>query len=165
MGGAPLGDLEREHRVRLVVDQRLGAVDILGLGVVQHTAAEGDDVAPQIEDGGHDPLPEQTVDAARLVPLEQAAGVQLLLVVALVAQVLVKRLPVVGGVAQPEAVDGLVVEASPTPVGTGLPGLFHRRIKTSMKESSCILIHRKNTTAQTTSFIVFRRLRHTGTLC
>ena len=45
MGSAPLCDLEREHRVRLVVDQRLGAVDVLGLGVVQHTAAEGDDVA------------------------------------------------------------------------------------------------------------------------
>ena len=45
MGGAPLCDLEREHRVRLVVDQRFGAVDVLGLGVVQHTAAEGDDVA------------------------------------------------------------------------------------------------------------------------
>ena len=46
MGSAPLCDLEREHRVRLVVDQRLGAVDVLGLGVVQHTPAEGDDIAP-----------------------------------------------------------------------------------------------------------------------
>ncbi len=77
--------MQREHRVGLVVDQRFGAVDVLGLGVVQHTPAEGNDVAPQIKDGGHDPLAEQAVDAARLAALEQAAGIQLLLVVALVA--------------------------------------------------------------------------------
>lgn len=147
MGSAPLCDLEREHRVRLVVDQRFGAVDVLGLGVVQHTATEGDDVSPQIEDGGHDPPPEQAVDAARLAPLEQAAGVQLLLVVALVPEMLVERLPVVGGVAQPEAVDGLVVEASPTPVGTGLPGLLHGGVEAGVEEAGRVLVHGEDAAA------------------
>ena len=82
-GGTALGDLQREYRVRLVVDQRFRAVDVFGLGVIQHAAAKGNDVAPQIKNGGHHPLPEQAVDPPGRTALEQAAGVQLLLVVAL----------------------------------------------------------------------------------
>ena len=164
MGSTPLCDLEREHRVRLVVDQRLGAVDVLGLGVVQHTAAEGDDVAPQVEDGGHDPPPEQAVDAARLAALEQAAGVQLLLVVSLIPEVLVERLPVVGGIAQPEAVDGLVVEAAPPPVGPGLPGLLHRGVEAGVEEAGRVLVHGQDAAAQTARFVVLGGFGHPGPL-
>ena len=83
-GGAALCDLHGKHRLRFVVDQRLRAVDVFGLGVVHHAPAKGNDVAAQVKDGGHDTLPEQAVDAPGLAALEQAAGIQLLLVVAFI---------------------------------------------------------------------------------
>ena len=43
-GRTALGDLQRKYRVRLVVDQRFRAVDVFGLGVIQHAAAKGNDV-------------------------------------------------------------------------------------------------------------------------
>ena len=164
-GRTALGDLQREYRVRLVVDQRFRAVDILRFGVVQNAAAKGDDVAPQIKNGGHDTLPEQAVDAAGRTALEQAAGIQLLLIVALIAQELIQRLSVVGRIAQPEPDDGLVVQTAPSPVGTGLPGFLHGGVQAGVEKPCRLLVHGEDAAAHPACFVVLLRLRHTGPRC
>ena len=161
-GGAALCDLHGKHRLGFVVDQRFRAVDILGLGVVHHAPAKGNDVAAQVKDGGHDALPEQAVDAPGLAALKQAAGIQFLLVVTLIPQVLVQRLPVVGSIAQPEPDNGLIVQPAPPPVGTGLPRLLHSRVQTGVEEAGGLLVHGKHPAAQTAGLVVLLRLRHTG---
>ena len=159
-GSALLGDLQCEHGIRLVVDQCLGAVDVLGFGIIHHTPAKGNDVAPQVKDGGHHPLPEQAVDPARLAALEQAAGIQLLLVVPLIAQILVQPLPVVRCIAQPEPDDGLVVQTAPPPVGPGLPGFLDRGIQAGVEVPCGFLVHGKDAAAQTARLVVLLRFRH-----
>ena len=161
-GRTALGDLQREYRVRLVVDQRFRAVDVFGLGVIQHAAAKGDDVAPQIKDGGHHPLPEQAVDPPGRTALEQTTGVQLLLIVALVAQKLIQGLPVVGGIAQAEPDDGLVVQTAPSPVGTGLPGLLHSGVEAGMEKPCRLLVHGQDAAAHPAGLVVLLGLRHPG---
>ena len=161
-GRTALGDLQREYRVRLVVDQRFRAVDVFGLGVIQHAAAKGNDVSPQIKNGGHHPLPEQAVDPPGRTALEQTTGVQLLLIVALVAQKLIQGLPVVGGIAQPEPDDGLVVQAAPSPVGTGLPGLLHSGVEAGMEKPCRLLVHGQDAAAHPAGLVVLLRLRHPG---
>ena len=145
-----------------MVDQRFRAVDILRFGVVQNAAAKGDDVAPQIKDGGHDTLPEQAVDPPGRTALEQTTGVQLLLIVALVAQELVQGLPVVGGIAQPESDDGLVVQTAPPPVGTGLPGLLHSGVEAGMEKPCRLLVHGQDAAAHPAGLVVLLGLRHPG---
>ena len=145
-----------------MVDQRFRTVDVFGLGVVHHAPAKGYDIAAQVKDGGHDALPEQAVDTAGLAALEQAAGVQLLLVVALIPQVLVQRLPVVGGIAQPEPDDGLIVQPAPPPVSACLPRFLHGRVQAGVEEAGGFLVHRKHPAAQTSGLVVLLRLRHTG---
>ena len=161
-GRTALGDLQREYRVRLVVDQRFRAVDVFGLGVIQHAAAKGNNVAPQIKNGGHHPLPEQAVDPPGRTALEQTTGVQLLLIVALVAQKLIQGLPVVGGIAQAEPDDGLVVQAAPSPVGTGLPGLLHSGVEAGMEKPCRLLVHGQDAAAHPAGLVVLLRLRHPG---
>ena len=161
-GRALFRDLEREHRLRFMIDQRFRAVDVFRFGVVQHAPAKGDDVAAQIEDGRHDPLPEQAVDASRLAALEQAAGVQLLLVVALIPQELIQSLSVVGGIAEAEPNDGLIVQAAAAPVGAGLTGLLHRGVQAGMEEPRGLLVHREDAAAHPPGLVVLLRLRHPG---
>ena len=161
-GGAALGDLHGKHRLGFVVDQRFRAVDVFGLGVVHHAPAKGNDVAAQVKDRGHDTLPEQAVDAPGLAAFEQAAGVQFLLVVALIPQVLVQCLPIVGGIAQPEPDDGLIVQPAPPPVSARLPCLLHGRVQTGVEEAGGLLIHGKHPAAQTSGLVVLLWLRHTG---
>ena len=146
-----------------MVDQRFRAIDVFGLGVVHHAPAKGYDIAAQIKDGGHDTLPEQAVDTAGLAALEQTAGVQLLLVVALIPQVLVQCLPVVGGIAQPEPDDGLIVQPAPPPVGTRLPRLLHGRVQAGVEKAGRLLVHGEHPAAQASGLVVLLRLRHTGT--
>ena len=145
-----------------MVDQRFRAVDVFGLGVVHYTPTKGNDVAAQVKDGGHDALPEQAVDAAGLAALEQTAGIQLLLVVALIPQVLVQCLPVVGSIAQPEPDDGLIVQPAPPPVGARLPRFLHGRVQAGVEEAGGFLVHGKHPAAQTAGLVVLLRLRHTG---
>ena len=145
-----------------MVDQRFRAVDVFGLGVVHHAPAKGNDVAAQVKDRGHDTLPEQAVDAPGLAAFEQAAGVQFLLVVALIPQVLVQCLPIVGGIAQPEPDDGLIVQPAPPPVSARLPCLLHGRVQAGVEEAGGLLIHGEHPAAQTSGLVVLLRLRHTG---
>ena len=145
-----------------MVDQRFRAVDVFGLGVIQHAAAKGNDVAPQIKNGGHHPLPEQAVDPPGRTALEQTTGVQLLLVVAFVAQKLIQGLPVVGGIAQAEPDDGLVVQAAPSPVGTGLPGLLHGGVEAGMEKPCRLLVHGQDAAAHPAGLVVLLGLRHPG---
>ena len=161
-GGVLFGHLQGKDRVRFVIDQSLGAVDVLGLRVVHHPPAEGDDVAPQVKDGGDDPPPEQAVDPPRLAALEQAAGVHLGLGVALVPQKVVEGLSVVGGVAQPEAGDGPVVQPPPPPVGPGLRGLVHAGIEAGVEKPRRLLVHREDAAAQPAGAVVLLGLGHPG---
>ena len=157
-----LCDLQCKYRFRFVVHQRFRAVDVFGLGVVHHAPAKGNDIAAQVKDGGHHPLPEQAVNAAGLAALEQTAGVQLLLVVALIPQVLVQCLPVVGGIAQPEPDDGLIVQPAPPPVGTGLPGLLHSGVEAGMEKPCRLLVHGQDAAAHPAGLVVLLGLRHPG---
>ena len=147
-----------------MVHQRFRAVDIFRFGIVQHAPTKRNNVAAQVKDGGHHPLPEQAVDAAGRTALEQAAGIQLLLIVALIAQELIQRLSVVGRIAQPEPDDRLVVQTAP-PVSPGLPGLLHGRIEAGMEEPRGLLVHGEDAAAHPACFVVLLRLRHTGPRC
>ena len=62
-----------------MVDHRLGAVDVLGLGVVQHAPAEGNDGPAHINDGHHDAVAEDVIEVALGAALDEAGGFQLLL--------------------------------------------------------------------------------------
>ena len=145
-----------------MVDQRFRAVDVLGLGVIHHASAKGNDVAAQVKDRGHDTLPEQAVNAPGGTALEQAAGIQFLLVVTLIPQILVQCLPVVGGIAQPEPDDGLVVQAAPSPVSARLPRFLHGRVETGVEEPGRLLVHGKHPAPEPPGLVVLLRLRHPG---
>src|SRR5699024_11588380 len=75
LGGGLFGHVEGEQRAGLFVDHRFGAVDVLGLGVVQHAAAKSDDVAPHVDDGHHDPVAEDIVQVALGAALDQAGQI------------------------------------------------------------------------------------------
>ena len=148
-----------------MVHQRFRAVDIFRFGIVQHAPTKRNDVAAQVKDGGHHPLPEQAVDAAGRTALEQAAGIQLLLIVALIAQELIQRLSVVWRIAQPEPDDSLVVQTAPPPVGTGLTGFLHGGVQAGVEKPCRLLVHGEDAAAHPACFVVLLRLRHTGPRC
>ena len=145
-----------------MVDQRLGAVDVLGFRVVQHAPAERDHVAPQVKDGGDDPPPEQAVDPPGRTALEQAAGVQLGLGVALVPQKVVQGLSIVGRIPQPKPGDGAVVQAAPPPVGPGLGGLVHAGVQAGMEKPGRLLVHGQDAAAHPAGAVVLLGLGHPG---
>jgi len=157
-----LCDLQCKYRFRFVVHQRFRAVDILWFGIVQHPPAERDDIAPQVKDGGHHPLPEQAVDTAGLAALEQAAGIQLLLVVALIPQVQVQGLSVIGCIAQSEPCNGLIVQSAPPPVGPRLPCFLHSGVQTGMEKARSLLVHGKDAAAHPARLVVLLRFGHSG---
>ncbi len=64
----------------LGVERRLGRVDVLGLAVVEDPPAEGDDPAHCVENGKHQAMAEQVVEAAALAAPEQAGLQQQVLV-------------------------------------------------------------------------------------
>ena len=59
-----------------VVHHRLGAVDVLGLRVIQHAAAKGDDSPAHIDDGYHDAVAEDIVEIALGAALDKAGSVR-----------------------------------------------------------------------------------------
>ena len=105
-----LRQIQAEEVLALVEDQRLRRIEVfrrVGVIIVHDPAAEADDVAPDIDDGEHQPVPEPVVDIAVLLRFGHQARVdQLLLGVALGLHGLHQRIPGVGGVADAEGGQG-----------------------------------------------------------
>ena len=83
----PLGLLSQIHAVQntaLAVCKCFRGVHILGLGLVQHTAAEAHHITPHINDRQHQPVAELIIQPPVLPVHRQTGGDQLLLGVALV---------------------------------------------------------------------------------
>ena len=120
------GYIQSEQRAGLFVHHRLGAVDVLGFGVVQHTAAEGDDGPAHIDDGHHDAVAEDVVEIALGAALDEAGVFQLFLGEAEAAQVMQQAGEILGRVAQTEAADGGVGQAALFPPVAAGQGGFGR---------------------------------------
>ena len=117
------GDVQGEHVAALVVHGGVRGVEVLGCGVVHHPAAEADDLAPDVDDREHDPIPEAVIDPAVLIAHRQTGVQQVPLVIALLSQRLDQGIPPVGGKAQAEAGEGPAGQAAPLQIGQSLRSL------------------------------------------
>src|SRR5690606_38879361 len=97
----------------LVNDRSLGRVQVFGLVVAEHAAAEGDDPPAAVADGEHHAVAETVVALAALGVFDQQAGVDhRLLLQGVRAQVLVEVVPAGRGEAQGEVAGDLAGEAA-----------------------------------------------------
>ena len=97
----------------LVEYRCLRGVQILGLAVAQHTAAEGDGATAVIADREYHPIAEQVVDATAVGALaDQPSQLQLGDRKAAFLECVLERAPPAGGEPEPESRDHRIVEAS-----------------------------------------------------
>ena len=104
-----LGEVETEDAEALFIDRRIGGVDVLGLAVVQHAAAEGHHVAAHVDDGHDDAAAEIVVIAGAIAldaALQQVRLKLFLIGIALFAQMVAQGVPAVRRIAEPEFGDG-----------------------------------------------------------
>src|SRR6185312_1605600 len=103
--------------------RRLGRVEVLGLALAHHPAAEGDGAAAAVVDGEHHPAAEAVVRlAAALLRLDDQARLdQLVDRGALALQRTEKAVARIGGEAHAEVVDHLVAEAAAAQVIEAVP--------------------------------------------
>ena len=106
------GDVERKKCVGLVVDHRFGAVDVLGLGIIQHTAAERNDRAAHINDRHHDAVAEDRIQVAALTAAYQAGMLELIVLKAAALEVVDKAEALIRRIAQPKPADGRIGQAA-----------------------------------------------------
>ena len=139
----PLGFLGQVHRVEkfsLGEDQRLGGVDILGLGVlVQRPAREADHVAAQVDLREHDPVAEAVVDVLAVL-LRDGGEVrrdQLLLRIALPLHGGQQGVEVVGGKADAELDHRGPIQPALDQIGSG--GLARVRFEQLVVEAGRVL--------------------------
>ena len=85
------GDVQGEHVAALVVHGGVRGVEVLGCGVVHHPAAEADDLAPDVDDREHDPIPEAVIDPAVLIAHRQTGVQQVPLVIRGIRHVFIGR--------------------------------------------------------------------------
>ena len=78
-----LGKVERKQVAALVEDRRLGRIEVLGLGVVQHAPAKRDHVAAHIDDWEHHAVTEPVVNTPLFAAADKARVHQLVARVAL----------------------------------------------------------------------------------
>ena len=103
-------------------DRGFGRVQVLGLVVAEHPAAEGDNAAPLIPDGKHDAVPKPVIGTPGLV-LHQHAGLEQQFALLLAAaQGLQEVIPTRRGEAQVKALGNLTGEAALLEVGDGAAG-------------------------------------------
>ena len=115
--------IEGKEILALVEDDGLGRVEVLGFGIVHHPATEADDIAPDVDDGEHEPVAEAVVVAA-LLALEHKSGlIELFLGIPRFRQGIQQGRPSIGRIAQAEAGDGLTAHAPAQEILLGfLPG-------------------------------------------
>ena len=89
-----------------MVDHRFGAVDVLGLGIIQHTTAEGDDRAAHVNDRHHNAVAEDIVQIALFAALDQPRMFQLAFRKTAPPQIMQQPAEILRRIAQPEAADG-----------------------------------------------------------
>ena len=86
-----LGDVQGKYIAALVVHRRVRRVEVLGGGVVHHPAAEADDLAPDVDDGEHDPVPKPVIDPAVLIAHRKTGVQQVPLVIREIRHVFIGR--------------------------------------------------------------------------
>ena len=132
------GDVQGEHVAALVVHRGVRGVEVLGGGVVHHPATEADDLAPDVDDREHDPVPEPVIDPAVLIVHRQTGVQQVPLVIALLSQLLDQGVPAVGSKAQAEAGEGPAGQAAPLQIGQPLHPL--RGVQPAVKGAGGLLV-------------------------
>ena len=116
------GDVQCKQCAGFVVDNRFGAVDVLGLGVIQHTTAEGNDRAAHVNDRHHNAVAEDIVQIALFAALDQPRMLQLAFGKAAPPQIMQQPAEILRRIAQPEAADGGIGQAAlffPVAAGKG----------------------------------------------
>ena len=109
-----LGKVECKHGVSLGIDERVRSVDILGLGVIQHPAAETDHIAAQVDDRGDETVAEIIIVMGAAVPLalfDQIGLIKLLWGKALFPHVDKQGIPAVRRIAEAEVDDRIPRQA------------------------------------------------------
>ena len=120
LGDRPLGQVDAVEHLRLLVERRLGGVEVLGPGVVvvQLARAEADGRAGHVPDGPEQAAAEPVVQAA--LPLgHQTGGAQLLVPEPLLPQVVQQMRPPLRGVSEAELRRVLLCES---PLGEEVAG-------------------------------------------
>ena len=116
-----LGLVDAVEFVALVVDFRLGRVDVLHLDALggggQHAPAEGHDLAAQRVEGEDDAAPEAVAQAVVVRLVAEAGLDEEVALVALGQGFLGEGVVALGAVAQLELLDGVVAEAAAAQVG------------------------------------------------
>ena len=141
----------------LVEDQGLVGVEILGLGVIQHPAAKADHIAPDIENGEHQPVAETVVNSAVFLT-HQVCIPQLLIRIPLLAHGIHKGIPGIGGKA----------DAKPGDCGFCQTPLLHiretfcahRGKKLLVEEAACLFHQRPQALLMAVTALVLLILRH-----
>ena len=96
-----LCQIQGEEVLPFIKDDGFGGIEILGSGVVHHTAAKANHIPPDIDNGKHQPVAEAVVDSAALFR-HQACILQLLLRIALGLHGIHQAVPAVGSKADSE---------------------------------------------------------------
>ena len=87
----------------LAVGQRLGRVHVFRLGLVEHAAAEADNVAPHVDHREHEPVAELVIQSALFVLHHKTRAHKLVLAVALLCHGAQETVPAIGRGAHAEA--------------------------------------------------------------
>ena len=99
-----VGEVESIKRVALVEDLGLRGVDVLGRRIVESASSESHDVALAVEDGKHQPVPEEVPDLAVVAPSYEACGYRVLFLKPVRPQILDESVPPVGAQSQLELI-------------------------------------------------------------
>ena len=146
-----------------MVDHRLGAVDVLGLGVVQHAPAEGNDGPAHINDGHHDAVAEDVIEVALGAALDEAGGFQLLLTEAAALEVVQQAAEVLRRVAKTKPADGSVGQAALfLPVAAGHGGLRRFGVEVLVEVARGAAVDLQQALARTGLAVILLGQRHTG---
>ncbi|GMA92333.1 hypothetical protein GCM10025869_28620 [Homoserinibacter gongjuensis] len=123
LGDVAAREIESVEHLRLVEDERLGGVEVLGALIVveQLAGAEADGLPRHVADRPDHAAPEAVVGVAAVTGGEQARGDEIVLAEPLLQEGVLEGVERLGGVAHAEALGrGLVEAPAPEEVATGL---------------------------------------------
>ena len=105
--------IEGKQILPLIENDGFGGIEVLGFGVIQHPAAEADDIAPDIDDGEHESVAEGIINRALLLMLlGKTCRKQFFLGEALCRHGIDKARPCIGSVAKTEIDDRIAGKAA-----------------------------------------------------